>query len=169
MNERYENLIQKYQIAEKEGGKLRILNTVTREDYAFIVAEKANIITYLHNKKALEENRKTFVESIEGIQEITAARSAIRNFRKQVNDAFDAEDYRPIVKPDVDLDALYSKYPVAKAYLDAEDYRMSENFAKSKIGKNAMDRIADGEDYEAVIADMHSEWSKYAMDHALDY
>lgn len=93
---------------------------------------------------------------------------AIHNFHRQLNDAMDNEDYRPIKRPEADLEALCKKYPVAKAYLDAEAFSLSENAVKSQYGRDAMNRILDGENHENVISDMNAEWSEYVNQHAFD-
>ena len=134
----------------------------------FIRAEKPGILAYLQEVKALEDKRKAALESVEGIDEIRKAIYAIHNFHRQLNDAMDNEDYRPIKRPEADLEALCKKYPVAKAYLDAEAFSLSENTVKSQYGRDAMNRILDGENHENVISDMNAEWSEYVNQHAFD-
>lgn len=165
----YKRLISMYGISDTGRGTLRIRASVPAETLDFIRAEKSGILEYLQEAKVLEKRRNAALASMEGIDEIRKAVYAIRNFHRQFNDAMDNEDYRPIKRPDIDLDALYKKYPIAKAYLDAEAFGLSENFAKSKIGKDAMNRILDGENHENVISDMNAEWSEYVNRHAFDY
>ena len=157
-----------YGISDTSRGTLRVRASVPAETLDFIRAEKPGILAYLQEAKVLEKRRNAALASMEGIDEIRKAVYAIRNFHRQFNDAMDNEDYRPIKRPDIDLDALYKKYPIAKAYLDAEAFCLSENFAKSKIGKDAMNRILDGENHENVISDMNDEWSEYVNQHAFD-
>lgn len=165
----YKRLISMYGISDTGRGTLRVRASVPAETLDFIRAEKSGILAYLQEAKVLEKRRNAALASMEGIDEIRKAVYAIRNFHRQFNDAMDNEDYRPIKRPDIDLDALYKKYPIAKAYLDAEAFGLSENFAKSKIGKDAMNRILDGENHENVISDMNAEWSEYVNRHAFDY
>lgn len=165
----YKRLISMYGISDTGKGTLRVRASVPAETLDFIRAEKSGILAYLQEAKVLEKRRNAALASMEGIDEIRKAVYAIRNFHRQFNDAMDNEDYRPIKRPDIDLDALYKKYPIAKAYLDAEAFGLSENFAKSKIGKDAMNRILDGENHENVISDMNAEWSEYVNRHAFDY
>ena len=165
----YKRLISMYGISDTGRGTLRVRASVPAETLDFIRAEKPGILAYLQEAKVLEKRRNAALASMEGIDEIRKAVYAIRNFHRQFNDAMDNEDYRPIKRPDIDLDALYKKYPIAKAYLDAEAFSLSENFAKSKIGKDAMNRILDGENHEKVISDMDAAWSEYVNRHAFDY
>lgn len=165
----YKRLISMYGISDTGRGTLRVRASVPAETLDFIRAEKPGILAYLQEAKVLEKRRNAALASMEGIDEIRKAVYAIRNFHRQFNDAMDNEDYRPIKRPDIDLDALYKKYPIAKAYLDAEAFGLSENFEKSKIGKDAMNRILDGENHEKVISDMDAAWSEYVNRHAFDY
>lgn len=166
--EKYAQLIRKYGISDTGRGTLRVRASVPAETLDFIRAEKPGILAYLQEAKVLEKRRNAALASMEGIDEIRKAIYAIHNFHRQLNDAMDNEDYRPIKRPEADLEALCKKYPVAKAYLDAEAFSLSENAVKSQYGRDAMNRILDGENHENVISDMNAEWSEYVNQHAFD-
>lgn len=164
----YKRLITMYGISDTGKGTLRIRASVPAETLDFIRAEKPGILAYLREAKAMEDRRSAALKSIEGIDEIRKAIYAIHNFHRQLNDAMDNEDYRPIKRPEADLESLCKKYPVAKAYLDAEAFSLSENAVKSQYGRDAMSRILDGENHENIISDMNAEWSEYVNQHAFD-
>lgn len=165
----YKRLISMYGISDTGRGTLRVRASVPAETLDFIRAEKPGILAYLQEAKVLEKRRNAALASMEGIDEIRKAIYAIHNFHRQLNDAMDNEDYRPIKRPEADLEALCKKYPVAKAYLDAEAFSLSENAVKSQYGRDAMNRILDGENHEKVISDMDAAWSEYVNRHAFDY
>lgn len=93
-------------------------------------------------QKALDE-RKAKIRAIEGLDELRYA-------PKELEERIKAE------------------YPRAAAYLKAESYSLSENDGKFTAGKKAVDRIINGEDYAAVIADMEKEWSDYCRERVCD-
>lgn len=75
---------------------------------------------------------------------------------------------RPPRKPAISSDDLKNQYPVAAAYIKAEDWKHAAHYAKSAAGQKAMDRIAAGEDYTLALADMEAEWSAHCDAHIWD-
>ena len=71
-------------------------------------------------------------------------------------------------RPKADPKYLAAGYPVAAAYLKAEGWACSAHHAKIAAGETAMKRIAAGEEFSAVIAEMEAEWSAYCADHSWD-
>ncbi len=57
---------------------------------------------------------------------------------------------------------LATEYPHAAGYLKAEAWSRAANYAKAAAGSRAMARMADGEDYMIVLADMEAEWTAAA-------
>jgi len=58
-----------------------------------------------------------------------------------------------------------AKYPVAAAYLKAEDWSMASHYAKAAAGRKAMESIANGEDYKTALATMEKEWAEHCNAH----
>lgn len=60
------------------------------------------------------------------------------------------------------------KYPSAAAYLEAEEYSESENYAQSTIGEKVLNRMRTGEDCLLVQKEMQNEWIDYCHKQILD-
>lgn len=56
--------------------------------------------------------------------------------------------------PEYDLQSMQMKYPRAFAYLKSREYERSANRMKAQAGRDAVVKIVNGEDYQAVIAEM---------------
>jgi len=68
----------------------------------------------------------------------------------------------PPKRPEAKITEIAKKYPVAAAYMKADDWRLSSHSVKSAIGDEAKSRIENGENYKIVIAEMEKEWVEYA-------
>lgn len=118
-----------------------------------------------------EIERRAKIGAIPGLREIEAARADLVNWKLEFDASFDGENgggvgVRP--KPKYDMDALYAKYPRAKAYLDAEDFAASDNDAKANAGRKTLEAIINGENHEQAIDTMNSEWAAYCESHIWD-
>lgn len=71
-------------------------------------------------------------------------------------------------KPKYDFDAMYAKYPRAKAYLDALEFSRASNYAKAAAGSKALEAIINGDDYNDAIATMIAEWDAYIVKNMWD-
>ena len=56
--------------------------------------------------------------------------------------------------PEYDFQSMQMKYPRAFAYLKSREYERSANRMKAQAGRDAVVKIVNGEDYQAVIAEM---------------
>lgn len=128
----------------------------------------------LMKQKAIEEQkhleRLKKMNAIEGLQELEDASIAWKEYyiayRRFIED--DAEGKAP-KKPEASLEELVRKYPRANAYMKAESYAYSSsNNARAAVGKKALERILNGEDYKQAIADMKKEWCDYCEEHVFD-
>jgi phage gp29-like protein len=104
--------------------------------------------------------REELAKNVPGIEELRAERAAA-----------DRADYafkKAMERGDGHLPARHipkikeADFPAAKAYLHAEGYSQASHPAKVSAGKTAMQRLANGEDYNQVLKDMEDAWSKEA-------
>ncbi len=68
----------------------------------------------------------------------------------------------PTERPEVKITEIAKRYPVAAAYMKADEWSLSSHSVKSAVGDEAKSRIENGEDHEIVIAEMEKEWVGYA-------
>lgn len=74
----------------------------------------------------------------------------------------------PPQRPKTEVATIAAQYPVASAYIKADNWEMASHYAKSAAGRKAKKRIGDGEDYKKVITDMEKEWSDHTKTHMWD-
>lgn len=98
---------------------------------------------------------------------ICAVNKYHNDFEKMMNDEFN-DGVNPPKNPNTDLNALRAQYPVAAAYLKAESWSRARHDVKSNAGSRAMIKIESGENAEAAIVEMESEWSKNCEEHMFD-
>jgi hypothetical protein len=122
-------------------------------------------------KQKWADEEAALLKAVPGLRELEEAINAERDYAEDFDKMMDDEyndGVNPPLKPLVKSSDLKKQYPVASAYLKAERYAESSDVEKYSAGKKAMKRIADGEDYKIVIAEMDKEWSGYCRDHAWD-
>ncbi len=66
-------------------------------------------------------------------------------------------------RPAHDIPAMLAKYPRAAAYLKAEAWARGAHYAKVAAGKAALEKIIQGEDFAAALAEMEAAWPLIAM------
>lgn len=144
-------------------------------DLDAIRAAKPEILAILMDERnaaeRASEERKQKIESIEGLHEIKAALEDLANWRNEFQASFEGEDGGGVgvrKQPKYDLNAMYAKYPRAKAYLEASAYADAEHYVKAVAGEKAVEAIINGEDYDQAIAAMKAEWSSYTQDKVWD-
>lgn len=131
------------------------------------VAKPEILAILMEERKAVDRARKEREEKINnipGLKEIRAALKDLSNWQKEFQASFEGESGGGAgirEQPKYDLDAMYAKYPRAKAYLDASAYADAEHYAKATAGKKAVEAIINGEDYAQIISAMEAEWSEY--------
>ena len=136
--------------------RLTCRHGISAENMAYLKSRVDEIFAEFRRQEEAETERR---RKIDGIKEITAARESIRRYHAKFSAAFNRECVQLPEKPNVDLEALYAKFPRAVAYLTAESYTESSNYRKNAIGKKALERIINGEDCETVIQEMKAEWA----------
>lgn len=133
-----------------------------------IRSRKAEILAYFQtrdeDRERAHKTQAAKIAAIDGLRELQAAIEAVRkyngNFRKMMEDEYNDGIFPP-EKPSVNLDDLRARYPRAAAYLRAESWTFASNSAKNSAGRKALNRIIEGEDYAAAIADMEKEFDQY--------
>ena len=168
-------MIKKYDIRLATEGRIGIYNANrAKKDKMLdtIFAAKPEIIAVLTAEKEAAEKaaaeRKAKIDAIEGLNELKAAIDEHERYYYDFNAAMERGDGRLPARPTSSVRETAEKYPRAAAYLKAESYEYSANYAKSGAGKKARERIINGEDYEQVLADMEKEWSEYCNEHVWD-
>lgn len=175
-----QELIQRYKITLKidEHGQPTGNLVVYRAEKAALAAIKAakpEIVAALLEQRETalraEQERQKKIAAVPGLREIEAARADLVNWKLEFEASFDGENgggvgIRP--KPKYDMDALYAKYPRAKAYLEAKDFAESDNDAKAAAGRKALEAIINGENHEQAIHTMNSEWAAHCEAHLWD-
>ena len=127
--------------------------------------------TELEAKARARDEREQKIRAIPGLAEIEAALEDIHSWHEEFRASFEGEGGGGVgvrEKPRYDLTAMYSKYPRAKAYLDARAYAFAAHHAKAAAGKKALEAIISGEDYVQAIDNMEAEWSEYTESHMWD-
>lgn len=153
-------MIERYSISlYKEQGqdKIKINGCKTQEDFNEIVRAKSEIVKEL--KKRIDE-RNAKIEAIDGLREIESARRSIDEYNYEKSKALERGTSVLPSRPEVNMNELLAKYPKAAAYLKAQSYSKAYNCGKVAAGEKALERIINGEDYTAVIAEMDAEWNK---------
>lgn len=139
-----------------------------------IKSKKAEIIAYLsakeEEKKRAREERKAKIDAIEGLKEIRAALEDLSAWDREFEKSFEnCGGFGVRKKPEYDLDGLFKNYPIAYAYLKAEENAYSNNYEIAAIGHKALETIInDPQNYENAIAEMKREISEFVKRHVFD-
>lgn len=157
-------------------GKLRVWDASKAKkngDFEKIVAAKEEILAVLMSEYNAEEEKikknAEKIAAIQGLSELRAAYRDVEEWREEWYKSFEnvgGFGVRP--KPQYDFEAMREAYPRAAAYLDAEAYFSSANYAKSAAGKKALEAIKNGEDYTTALETMKKEWQDYCDEHIFD-
>lgn len=103
-------------------------------------------------------------KNVKGYSELTNAIEQRRSYDDQLSAAinrgvsrFKSDSGIPTTK---DIESLKKKYPRATAYLKADAYSRSSNYAKAMAGERAKEKIRHGESYKKALETMEQEWKK---------
>ena len=69
------------------------------------------------------------------------------------------------MKPELTVEEVSEKYPRAAAYIKADRWSDASHYYKASCGRRAKEAILNGDNYEDVISEMKSAWSKYTEEH----
>lgn len=143
---------------------------------AFFKARKPEIVKELQARREAEraawEGQQAKIDAIEGLAEIREAREKMNQWHRRFNSSFSGPNacggFGVGPRPNVDIDALKAKYPRAAAYLKAREWGCASHYVKSKAGRDAEERIINGDDHVTVIAEMEKSWNAYCDGKAWD-
>ena len=140
-----------------------------------IRAAKPEIMAVLLERRAAEERaaeeKAAKIAAIPGLQEIQAAQADLARWQQEWDDSFEGEGGGGVgvrEKPEYDLPALCRAYPLAAAYLEAEEFSLSYNYTKASAGRDALDALLDGADPAQTLKSMRAKWAAYVNEHAWD-
>ncbi len=173
--DRYDIFLSKIHPGKITVGNSELLIDENAEDE--VRSRKEEIVAVLNaeqeQKQKEWEARKAKIAAIPGLKEIENARTDLSRWHREFNKSFDGEyacggmGVRP--KPKYDLEDMYKKYPIAKAYLMADAYEDKSNYELSEIGKRAKEAIINNpENYEEIIAKMQTEITEFTDRHLFD-
>ena len=134
---------------------------------------KEAILAVLNKKfddaRRAEEERQKKIDGIEGLKTLQSALNDMENWRDEFHKSFeDVGGLGVHPKPQYDIEELKRRYPRAAAYLLLESWMYSDHDVKSNAGRNAREKIINGEDYNAAIQAMKAEWKQYTQEHMMD-
>lgn len=148
LTNRIDELIKKYEISLSNDGILRGNVVQAEKDNILddIKSRKAEIIARLEETKVAEERaaaeRAAKIAAIEGLEEIKRARAEVEEWDYRFARSFEGETAVGGMgvgeKPNYDFDAMYKKYPAARAYLRAEAEANRRNYELAAIGRKKM-------------------------------
>lgn len=147
---------------------------ISKEETAAIMAEKSKIIAVLmdderENAKRRVDERQAKIAAIEGLREIQEAINDQIRWKEKFDASLEESGGQgdgPI--PPHDIPALKETYPRAAAFLLAESWSRSSQWAKSAAGKRALEKIINGDNEYCTIEDMKYEWYSCRDDHGWD-
>lgn len=173
--EEIRELVVKYDISEVDGNlKVYMTNPVNKPDSDKIRSGKPEILEYLRNVKAQEQDRENRINAIEGLSEIRNCRWDWQKYNSESKNVMvymmetGGVKKRTAEKPECTVKELMERFPRAAAYLEAESISLKTNFEMSDIGVKALERIIYEDDFESVIADMKKELDNLKSKHLWD-
>jgi hypothetical protein len=92
-------------------------------------------------------------KEITGLREIAETKNAWAKYEWQCEMAKKSHCRLP-QPPGQEVWQVAEKYPVARAWLKAENFRNAANFKKAAAGEKAQERIEAGDDLNEVLAEM---------------
>lgn len=142
-------LIKTYNIQLLDENTLVIETGVSAKDILLIEEYKKEIMDALKaRQKAEQASASEFQDKIDAIPGLKEVESALEDVATW---SYIRRDKTP---PEYDLQSMQVKYPRAFAYLKSREYERSANRMKAQAGRDAAVKIVNGEDYQAVIAEM---------------
>ena len=168
-----QEMINKYNIVLMPDNIIKASNVKGDAAIAELKAAKPEIVAILTAKKEAEDKAyadyEAKVDAIEGLKEIEILRGEWYNYESAFDRMMDTGSSVLSAKyPSTTLKDIYIKYPRAAAYLKAQSWHNASNYMKANAGRKAEEKILNGEDYLAAIAEMEKEFSDYCEQHVFD-
>lgn len=156
--------------ARDEAGK-RLLPRLATDYKAEVEAIRAELTAAAEERKRAYDEQQAKIDAIDGLDKLIRSIMDWNRYNREFNAMMD-DEYNdgafPPKRPTSDVKALRAQYPRADAYLTAQSWANSQNYAKAKAGKKALERIINGDDYAQALADADAEWSAYCAEHMWD-
>lgn len=141
---------------------------------------KDEILSHKDEIKALlfqrynDEERQAKIAAIPGLKEIQDALVDLAEWHREFELSFDerygagcgGHGVRP--HPDYDIKAMEAQYPRAAAYLEMQDWSQKEFIEQRIIGKKALEKIINDDNWEQAVADAKKELDDYITAHIWD-
>ena len=125
----------------------------------YIKGVAADLLQEKYEKEKIEKHKN--IPGLNELESIIAdwdyymdAQSAM--MEDEMNDGIN-----PPKRPSCEVAAIAKQYPVAAAYIKAENWGLASNYAKSAAGNKAKKKIAAGVNYLEVLAQMEQAWSAH--------
>lgn len=170
-----EAFISRYNISAVENNKIQVRffrgHNPSPAEITEIKSAKAEILAYFTEQRNVATRRQAAEKAIPGLDRLRAAIADNERYEHQFDQMMDDESNDgafPPRRPTADITDIKAQFPKAAAFIKAENWKFSSNYAKSAAGKRAVNRILDGEDYTQVINGMETEWSKHVHEHVWD-
>lgn len=162
-----EQIIEKYNIKlSTDKTNLLVYGKVGENDEEYIKGHKDELVDILVRKEKQEEQerneRRKRIEAIEGLVKLQTAITDWNTYNNAMSRYIERDcTGKAPEKPTETVEELSKQYPRAAAYVKADRWSYSSHFYKASCGKRAKEAILNGNNFEEVIADMKSAWSKY--------
>lgn len=163
-----------------DGDKLQIPAAIgkkmSKADMASVIAAKPEIIAEFTARKnaEIQAHQDAAARLAANVPGLDILRNAIANhmaycdaFNRMMEDEYN-DGVNPPSHPTEDIAVLKVKYPVASAYIKAENWEYASHYVKSGAGRRAKQAITDGMDYSEALAQMEAEWSAHCEEHIWD-
>lgn len=100
---------------------------------------------------------------IEGLDELRAAIHGWDVYHYQSAKYLEGDIHERPVTPAAHIGNLMKQYPRAVAYVKADDWARSADFAKARLGRFACLLIAQGADYDDVLERMEADYAAFKL------
>lgn len=120
------------------------------------------------------EERKAKIAAIPGLKEIVDAIDDLTQWHEEFSRSFDERHGAGCgglgvrAKPQYDLEAMRAQYPRAAAYLKMHNWSRKEFIEQAIIGKKALEKIINNDNWEQAVADAEKELDDYITAHIWD-
>lgn len=149
LNRMIKKLIEEYGVQLLDENTLVIEICIPAKDLLLIDKHKEEILSMLKTRRKAEQiaaaEFQAKIEAIPGLKDVEAALEDVATWSYTRRNGTTLE---------YDFQAMEAKHPKAFAYLKAREYERSANRMKARAGRDAVVKIVNGEDYQAVIAEM---------------
>jgi len=144
----------------------RALSSKPMPEIKSVVSESADLSAERWSAKVAAINN-----NVPGLTELRAIISDWNDYHEGFTRMMENEmndGVNPPARPAKEVADIAKKYPVASAYIKAENWELASHYRKSSAGDKAKKKIGNGEDCEVVIAEMEKTWADHCDAHKWD-